>query len=286
VALEPSFVNPYYNIVYITSIFPHFGIMSVEEAGAICFDAAAKVMALDPMNARSQLIAGINAMYFEWDMEKAERHILKAIELNPNLYEAHFLLGWFYVIMRQRDKIQAPLDIAYRLDPIGGETVPGIGEINFFAGQLEVASRFSDEGIRNYPDSVYANSMKALVVGGQGDWVTALSILETWCLKINIPLFEALIGYARAMNGQTDKVIATIDEMLAVRGTENSPPMASYLALLYLGLGDKENFYFYFEEAMSIKSLTILYFYDSPLLATVNGEERILALRRKYGLPE
>lgn len=286
VALEPSFVNPYYNIVYITAYMPHFGMMSIEDARNICTDAADKVMAIDPMNARSQLIAGINAMYFEWDMEKAERHILKSIELNPNLYEAHFMLGWYRMIMQQRDKIMEPLNMAYKLDPIGGETVPGIGEINFFAGNLDVAENFCDEAIRNYPDSMYANTMKALVVGAIYDWSKALNMLETWCPPEGIPLFDGIVGYASARTGHIEKAHKTIDQMLAMRAGENSPPVSSLLALMYLGLGDKENFYFYFEEAMREKSLTILYFYNSPLLAAVNGEDRIMELRRKYGLPE
>ncbi len=285
VELEPTFVNPYYNIVYITSILPHFGVMSIQDARAICTSSADKVMTLDPLNARSQLIAGINAMYFEWDMEKAGRHILRSIEINPNLYEGHFLLGWYYMIMQQRDKIMEPLDVAYKLDPIGGETIPGIGEVNFFAGNIDVAEYYCDEGIRNYPDSMYANSMKALVVGAKYDWSKAIVGLESWCPPEDIPLFIGLVGYARARAGQTEKARETIEQMLFMRKGENSPPLSSLLALMYLGLGDKENFYFYFEEAMREKSLTILYFYNSPLFEAVNGEERIIGLRKKFGLP-
>jgi tetratricopeptide (TPR) repeat protein len=196
VALEPGFVNPYYNIVYVTSILPHFGIMSIEEARTICATAAGKAMEIDPLNARTQLAAGINAMYLEWDKQQAERHITRTIELNPNLYEAHFVLGWYRMIMQQRDKIDEPLSAAYRLDPMGGETVPGIGEVNLFAGNLDRAMDFSVEGIRNYPDSMYANTMKALVVGCKGDWAEALRLFEPWMeVNMEIPLFMALAGY-------------------------------------------------------------------------------------------
>lgn len=150
--------------------------MSVAEAAAIAKDAEDKAMAIDPMNARTQLIAGIKAMYFDWDMPKAEKHILRSIELNPNFYEAHFMLGWFRLVMQQFDKMDEPLQAAYRLDPIGGETVPGLGEVYFFKGDLNLSLKYCEEGIRNYPDSMYANSMKALVVGAKGDWPQALSI--------------------------------------------------------------------------------------------------------------
>lgn len=286
IALEPSFVNPYYNIVYITSNFPHFGIMSIADARAICREARDKVMSLDPMNARSQLIAGIYEMYYEWDMEKAERYMLKSIELNPNLYEAHYMLAWLRMYTLQYAAMEEPIAMSYRLDPLGGETVPGIGELYFFAGNPDEGLRYVEEGIQNYPNSMYANTMKALIVGAKGDWPAAFQILDKWCITLlSIPLFDGLIGYAHARTGNTAKAMQTIEQFLAMREVDNSPPVSALLALLYLGLGDKEKFYFWFEEAMREKTITILFFYNSLLFEAVNGEERIKELRRKYGLP-
>ena len=243
-------------------------------------------MSIDPMNARTQLIAGINAMYFEWDMPKARECILRAIELNPNMFEAHFQLGWYYMFTQQKDMIAGAMNNAYRLDPIGGETVPGLGEAYFFSGNPEMAEKYCDEGIRNNPTSMYANSMKALVTGALEGWDKGLATLETWCPPEGIPLFDGLKGFAEGMAGQTEKALERINQMLEMRAIENGPPMSALLAIMYLGIGDKEKFYFYFEEAMQIKSVTILHFYDSPLLKAVNGEERVKALRRKYNLPE
>lgn len=287
VALEPGFVNPYYNIVYVTSLLPHFGVMSIAEARAICAMSADKAMEIDPMNARSQLAAGINSMYYTWDMDAAERCFLKAIELNPNLYEAHFVLGWYRMIMQQRDKIDEPLSAAYRLDPMGGETVPGIGEVNLFAGNVDRAMDYCLEGIRNYPDSMYANTMKALTIGCKGDWNETLRLVEPWMEgNMEIPLFIALTGYANARTGNTAQTHEYISRFLEMQKDPNSPPLSPLLALMYLGLGDKESFYIHFEKAMEEKALTILYFYNSPLFADVNGEERIKQIRRKHGLPE
>lgn len=284
ITLEPSFVHPYYNIVYITANLPHFGIMSIAEANAIITEAANKTALLDPLNSRTHLIAGIKAMYFDWDMPKAEQHIKRSIEINPNFYEAHFILGWYYMVSQQRDKIEGAMMNAYRLDPIGGETVPGIGEVYMFAGRIDDALPYAEEGLRNHPDSMYAMSMKALITGLKGDWATAISLLEG-CAPLDVPLFHGLIGFANAKIGNTEKVQQTIDQMLAIRETPGSPSLSPMLALMYLGLGDKEKFYFYFEEAMRVKAVTILFFYNSPFFKDVNGEERIKEIRKKHGLP-
>ncbi len=102
VALEPNFVNPNFNIVELNAFFSDAGVITVEEAARICGEATSRAMQIDPMNAWSQLTAGINAFYFEWDMEKAEHYLEKAVELNPNLVMAHLFLARFRLVMLQR----------------------------------------------------------------------------------------------------------------------------------------------------------------------------------------
>ena len=286
VALEPGFINPYFNIVYITAFFPPFGLMSVDEARRICTQAAVKAMEIDSANARSLLAAGINAFYFEWDMEKAELCINKAVELNPNLSEAHFILGWYRLVMQQTDKMDQPLQLAYRLDPMGGETVPGMGEANFYACRLDLADEYCNEAIRNNPDSMYANVIKALVVGCKGDWNEALAILEPLHQAgPDFHLLTAFVGYALAKAGRPVRAQGFISRFIEMQKKEGSPPLSPLIALLYIALGDKEKFYTYYEEGMRAKMLTCLYFYNSPLLTDVNGEERIMKLRREFNLP-
>src|SRR4030095_2768475 len=93
VALEPNFVNPYFNIAEMNAFFAHAGIFSNDIAARQCKQAAVKAMQIDPTNAWSQLAAGISALFFEWDMDKAQQCLEKSIELNRNLGIAHRYLG-------------------------------------------------------------------------------------------------------------------------------------------------------------------------------------------------
>ena len=54
VALEPNFVNPYFNITEMNAFFVQAGMISVREAARICRKASARAMQIDPMNAWSQ----------------------------------------------------------------------------------------------------------------------------------------------------------------------------------------------------------------------------------------
>ena len=287
VALEPGFVNPYFNIVYITSFLPHAGILSVEEAYKICKKASEKAMEIDPMNARSLLAAGMFAFYFQLDMEKTKRCFYQAIELNPNLAEAQLCLGWYRLIMQERDQMEEPLNNAHRLDPLGGETIAGIAEIYFLSGNLDKAEFYITEALSENQQNMYAIVIKSLVTGMKGNWEGEISALESiHQVAPEFNLITCYLGYAYARTGQQAKTKEFLSQFLEMEKNPDSPPVTLVIAILYLVLGEKEEFYKYYEESMKAKVVTSLYVYNSPWLADVNGEERIKELRRKYNLPE
>jgi tetratricopeptide (TPR) repeat protein len=170
---------------------------------------------------------------------------------------------------------------------MAGHTVPGLPEVKHFAGNIDEAEEHCKEGIRNNPESMYAHTLMALIIGCKGDWAKSLEIMEHWQQVAQDPhLFAAFVGYAHAKTGDTAKTHEYIARFLDVQKQQDGPPVSPLLALLYIALGDKENFYLQFKQAMKEKALTILYFYNSPFFAEVNGEERIRRIRREHRLPE
>lgn len=285
-ALEPNFAAPYGYIAYINVFFTHAGILSVEEGARICKEASEKAMQLDPMNPWSQLAMAANEFYFEWNLVRTEQALLRAIELNPNMAEAYNLLGWFRMGMQQKDKIDEPLAIAYRLDPLGGETVAGAGQISFLAGKLDAAEFYADEALANDPNNMYAGLVKSMVVGFKGNWKAAISIIEPIYHKA--PDFNFAItylGYAYAKAGEIQKAREFIHLLEEKQKNPKLPPLYHLLFLLYLATGDKEKFYEYYDKSVRGKLVTCLLYYNSPFLSEVSGEERIKHWRREYGFP-
>jgi hypothetical protein len=64
-----------------------------------------------------------------------------------------------------------------------------------------------------------------------------------------------------------------------------SPPLHHLLALLYLAIGDKEQFYDYFETGLKARAILTLVYFSSPLLSEVRNEQRLLDLGRENGVP-
>jgi len=286
ITLEPNFVDPNFNIVELNAFFADAGVITVEEAARICGEATARAMQIEPMNAWSQLTAGMNAFYFEWDMEKAEHYLEKAVELNHNLVMAHLSLARFRLAMLRGDLIEEPLRNAYQLDPMGGMTLGTAGEICFLAGKFDVAIDYCNEALAIDPNNGYAAAFKSFVIGFRGDWITTIEMLTP--IYEQTPDFNyviAFLGYAFAKSGQSAKAHAFILKLEENQKRPGAPSLHHFLALLYLAIGNKEKFYECYEESMRQKSILSLYSYNSPLLAEVAGEERIIKLRKEYGLP-
>ena len=286
IELEPEFANPYFEITFINSFFTHAGIITIEEGRKICTDAAAKSMQIDPDSPWSHLSAGIVAFYFDWDFVKAEKEIRKSIELNPSLANAYLFLGWLKLVLIQRDELHHIFKTAQRLDPVGGEVIAGAGEVHFLAGQLEEAEYFCNEALSNDAHNMYAGIIKGIVTGFKGDWNSAVNIMRPIIeLAGDFNLALAFYGYACAKHGNIELANDLLQQLERKHHSPGAPPLDHLLSLLYIAMGDKEKFYKYYEEATRKRIISSLYYYNSPLLADVAGEERLLSIRKNLKLP-
>lgn len=286
IALEPEFANPYFEVTFINSFFTHAGIVTLEEGKRICTEATAKVRQIDPDSPWSHLSAGIVAFYFDWDFAKAEREFRKSLELNPNLANAYLFLGWLKLVLLQRDELHEIFKTAQRLDPVGGEVIAGAGEVFFLAGLLDESEYYCNEALNNDSHNMYAGIIKGIVTGFKGDWNSAEQMIQPIAvLAADFNLAIAFYGFACAKNGNVEHAKALLLKLEKKHNTPDAPPLDHLIALLYIALGEKEKFYTYYESATDKRIASSLYYYNSPFLVDVAGEERLIAIRTKLHLP-
>ncbi|MBP9882138.1 MAG: guanylate cyclase [Chitinophagales bacterium] len=286
IALEPEFANPYFEVTFINSFFTHAGIVTLEEGKRICTEATAKVSQIDPDSPWSHLSAGIVAFYFDWDFEKAEREFRKSLELNPNLANAYLFLGWLKLVLLQREQLPEIFKTAQRLDPVGGEVIAGAGEVFFLAGLLDESEYYCNEALNNDSHNMYAGIIKGIVTGFKGDWNSAEQMIQPIAvLAADFNLAIAFYGFACAKNGNIENAKALLLKLEKKHNTPDAPPLDHLIALLYIALGEKEKFYTYYESATDKRIASSLYYYNSPFLADVAGEERLIAIRTRLQLP-
>jgi Flp pilus assembly protein TadD len=136
------------------------------------------------------------------------------------------------------------------------------------------------------------------LTGGGGAFIAvieSLALVQTGCLPATINRIEALaeehandrvlqgvLGYAYAICGQTSQARRRMDT-ISLSGRQSTKNNAYGLALIHMGLGDKQAALRWLEIAFEDGSLWSCGFGSDPLLARLRGEPRFESLLGRIG---
>ncbi len=101
--------------------------------------AARRALEIDPDQADAHVVTGFTALQLDWDWAGAERHYQRAIELSPNLAEAHGAYAELLSLLDRYDQAIAEIERAQQLDPLRLLMRVRAGGIYTDAGQYDRA---------------------------------------------------------------------------------------------------------------------------------------------------
>lgn len=116
--------------------------------------AADRAIELDPNLAEAHLAVAMYRSYYEWDFAAAEQAFEQAIEINPSLVNAHYHLAWLYELYgRDEDAIRLG-ELTKELDPLSPFYSAHLAEQYRDAGMFDKAIKEAEAALklrRNYP---------------------------------------------------------------------------------------------------------------------------------------
>jgi TolB-like protein/DNA-binding winged helix-turn-helix (wHTH) protein/Flp pilus assembly protein TadD len=242
---------------------------------------ARKALELDPELAEAHVELG-NVDVREWRWAEAESEFRRALALNPNLASAHFELSDWLMCQGRVEEALAWDRRARELDPLG--SLDG-----GMVWTLVNAHRY-DEAIleaRNVlaikPDDAYNlwNLGWALIFNHQPQ--EAIPVLEkaAYLTDRSAGVLSALVwAYARA--GRRTDALGLVEELKKRQQTGYVP--AGALLNCYLGLSDKDEAFAWFERALQEQSNLLKYIKVFPVFDEVRGDPRFQDLIRRVGL--
>ena len=101
--------------------------------------AAHKALVLDPTFAETHLALAMFALYNDWDWKAAEEGFSHALEINPNLAEAHAHYAWFKMLFGHMDEVLMHGKKATELDPFSALYSSYLGSEYWWAGEHDLA---------------------------------------------------------------------------------------------------------------------------------------------------
>ena len=273
IAKDPAFAPAYAGLV------DAYAFMSMEIQG-IPFEtalsgmrsAAVKALELDPLLSEAHAAMGLlHSREREW--ENAQRSFQQAIELNASLTRTYTNYVTSTLIpLGKLDEATRLLEEALRADPLSLDVRRELAMVQIMAGRY-------DEAIANLqrvravdPSFPFGDLFLARALTFAGRLAEALPLWET---RKDEPGWQFWMAYAYVMAGRR----AEVERMAAA----HDHPYR--LAIIYAALGERDRALLALDRAADILPQRVGLLLMYPEMASLRGDARFAAVRRKLGLP-
>jgi adenylate cyclase len=243
-----------------------------------------KALDLDPNSANSHYLKGILSVWPGWDWESGEKEFLKTLELNPNdalarVYYAHLLM-----ILGRMDEAVYQADLALALDPLRPLVLGLYGRVMIHKGDIQAAIKQSEKALSIDPENNFALEVVTgayLAIGDTMKWYSTYRKRIYWSNGQYLAYLDSLFYKSGYFAVIKDRI--RVNEEVSSKGGSIS---FTGQANRYLIIKDYDRAMNYFEKAYEEKFWSLAYV---SLIAKEHPElknnPRYIALVKKMNLP-
>ncbi|MDQ3687995.1 MAG: tetratricopeptide repeat protein, partial [Acidobacteriota bacterium] len=281
-ALDPQFALAHAGVADSYRWLANNSLLDPKEAAAKGKAAAQKALGIDDQLAEAHLaLAGFATD--EWDWAGAEREHRRTIELNPNLAQARHRYSQYLSSVGRFDEALREIKRAQELDPLRVTLKGQEGIILFFARRYDEAIQQLQNALRLEPENAVTLIYLGYTYAAKGQYAEAVEAYQK-AISVEGENTSTLcyLGHAYARSGKRDEALAVLDKLK--RTKEYVSP--AELAILYVGLGDKEAALGSLKSAYASRDLQLQYLKVEPSYDPLRSDPRFQDLVRRVGLPQ
>jgi TolB-like protein/AraC-like DNA-binding protein/Tfp pilus assembly protein PilF len=242
-----------------------------------------KAFALDSTLAEVYICKENIQSYIMYDWPGAESSIKKAIAINPNNTESHYVYAFLLIIEGRMEEAIEQNELALKLDPLNPTAKAGYGLTLLFAHRYDEAIKVFNEVLIRDPENLLAIGNLPEALHQAGKYKEAL---EAWKSYSRCSIFQGFVhafdqgfakgGYVGAMNSEADTLAAQSK-------TININPFE--IALIYACAGNREGTLMMLERDYEGHDLNLPFSLCYPVFDNLRSEPRFRNLCNKLNLP-
>jgi TolB-like protein/Tfp pilus assembly protein PilF len=243
--------------------------------------AAEKALELDPeLSDAHVLLAGIYQV--EWKWSDAETEYKRALAIRPNDANAHNAYSSWLLCQGRTEEALSWAERARQLDPLG-DAANNIGSILFHSHRYHEAIKELRSELAVHPGAAYTQWNLGFVLIANGQAEEAIPLLENTASQMErSPGSIELLAAANARAGHRKEALRLIDE-LKQRGKTSYVPAGAFINP-YLALGDYDEAFVWFDRACQEHSNIIQFLKVHPFFEPVRNDPRFKVLLHRVGL--
>jgi len=243
--------------------------------------AARKALELDPELAEAHVrLADLDQQLFQWN--DAEAEYKRALELKPNDAATHLTFAFWLICQGRAEEAIAWSQRAREVE-LRGSSGFGLGSILFYARHYDEATEELRSALAVRPEDASTLWYLGFVLIAQGRPEEAIPVLEkALAVSDRSPAIIGVLVRAYAFAGRRADALHLLAE-LKKRKQANYIPAAAFVHA-YLGLGEYDEAFVWFEQAYQEQSNMLQFLKVHPFYDPVREDPRFKDLVRRVGL--
>ena len=284
VELDPNYalahiaIAEYYTFLAIHCIIPF------AEGARRTKAAAERAAAIDPTLADTQAALGIAAINHDFDWERSEYYLRRAVEINPNSILAR---NWYQALLFQSARFGeawAELDHVLRLNPDTLLSSHYLAWAQFHTRRFDESIETHRQMLAGDPHYAWGHLTFSWTLRCAGQWEQALAEAQRALeLSSGNPMYLIGLAAAQAAAGEREKALETVEQIKQISSTRYVSPYI--LATVYCSLDDKEKVFEQLEKAIENRDVWIVWLVVDPQFDLIRGDERYAGLLRRMNHP-
>jgi TolB-like protein/DNA-binding winged helix-turn-helix (wHTH) protein/Flp pilus assembly protein TadD len=277
VALDPNFARAW---VGIGRSYNFLGEEAVTYSQALngADAAVAKALQLQPNLAEAYAERGWTELYYHWDFPGTERDFRHALDLDPNSADAHEGLADYFTAMGRFDDGILELKRALELDPNSPMIFSEYCLTLNYERRYDEAAAECSQALQVDPNYQFALFIASQVYFNKRDFEMAHKMWHR--LGVDDPDYLAMLDEVNGAPGKKGAFDHWSKE-------QKEPPDPFYFALMYAGLGRKDQAFDSLEKAFAQRQHphALTWIPMDPRVDSLRSDPRFDVLLRRVGLP-
>ncbi len=280
IGLDPTYAQPFVGLAS-----AYFGLSSIYEPANVAMPkaraAARHALELDPNLGDAHALLAIVRGFYDWERSEAEGDFKRAIELQPGSAIAHDGYSGLLLQDRRFDQMIAEGQRGYEIDPLSLGSEIGVAVRLHYTGRYDEAIAVLRKLLETHPTSFHAH----LIIGQCLLWKQDLEgglaeIMEAHRI-VDVPTSLGWLGYAYAVSGRTGDARRVLAELESRSKREFVQPFC--FAVINAGLGDKDRAFEWLDKGIATRSEDMGTIQIDRAMDPLRSDPRYQTLLRRMG---
>jgi tetratricopeptide (TPR) repeat protein len=280
--LDPTFAPAHAGLAGAEFLLGFIGVAPLDAAMARAEAAALRALELDPELAQAHTSLGWIRLFYYWDWTGAESEFRRALALNPNDPNARHGLADYMLVRGDLEESVRQVELGRQCDPLSPITiVPVVGHL-VFADRYDEAIAEADKMLELFPEYRQIHSFRASALWHRGSYEEALAEYRKGRGGESV-LSEAM-EQAYRERGPRAAMRAGADFLAARYGTSRVDPLT--VASYYAAAEEKDLAFEWLEKALDARIPQLLHLKADPDFDPLRSDPRFHDLLRRMKFPE